>query len=268
MLSISIVTYRIQEEPFREVISHLNRAAEKLHLEDRRRISLKVLDNGDQVTLLESLLAELNPVVIRYEVIGGLNNIGYGRAHNLAILTSRSDYHLILNPDVLLSENSLLNGIHYLSSHPDVAALTPYAADQNGNTQYLCKRFPSVLDLFLRGFAPVWLKRRFDERLSRYELRESTNSEVVDDVPLISGCFMLCNTEKLKHIGGFDERFFLYFEDYALSIELRKLGKLTYLPEVKIVHHGGNSARKGIRHIFHFIRSGLTFFNTYGWKVY
>jgi len=77
---------------------------------------------------------------------------------------------------------------------------------------------------------------------------------------------MLCRTEALKKINGFDDRFFLYFEDFALSIELRKLGKLMYIPSMKIIHLGGHAARKGMRHIFFFISSGFRFFNRYGWK--
>src|SRR5690606_11033925 len=130
----------------------------------------------------------------------------------------------------------------------------------------LCKQYPALWDLFLRGFAPAWLKRLFSKRLQRYECRDLTNGAAPADVPLISGCFMLCRTEQLQRAGGFDEGFFLYFEDFDLSLALGKLGRLRFLPDCRIVHHGGNTARKGLKHIRYFVRSAARFYRKHGWK--
>jgi len=78
---------------------------------------------------------------------------------------------------------------------------------------------------------------------------------------------MLCRREFLEKAGYFDDKYFLYFEDFALSLELNKQGILVYQPAVKIVHYGGGASRKGLRHIGYFIRSAIRFFNAYGWKI-
>jgi GT2 family glycosyltransferase len=78
---------------------------------------------------------------------------------------------------------------------------------------------------------------------------------------------MLCRTDFLKKTGGFDERYFLYFEDFALSMEMQKHGALHFLPSMKIIHYGGDTAKKGLRHIVMFISSSIKFFNQYGWKL-
>ena len=266
-LSISIVTYRIDKLAFCKVLENLYNAISCLAGRESGPVQITIIDNGNQQELLEDIARNRAADIAHIEIVGGLNNIGYGRAHNLAILTTRAPYHLILNPDVLLSEDCLVAGLDYLRQHQKISAVAPFATDAEGNVQYLCKNFPSVLDLLLRGFAPETLKRYFQTRLSRYELRNVITNQAVEGVPLISGCFMLCNSNMLKQAGGFDERFFLYFEDFALSMELKKQGPLAFLPQMKIRHFGGNSARKGIKHIGMFINSGIKFFNTYGWKI-
>jgi GT2 family glycosyltransferase len=97
-------------------------------------------------------------------------------------------------------------------------------------------------------------------------MRDRDQYMVQLDIPLASGCFMFFRRPVLGRLGGFSERFFLYFEDYDLSMRTHRYGDIVYVPAVRIVHFGGNTARKGIRHIILFIRSAVTFFNLYGWK--
>ena len=78
---------------------------------------------------------------------------------------------------------------------------------------------------------------------------------------------MLCRTSALQSAGGFNERFFLYFEDFALSRELGKQGALHHVPTVRIIHHGGGASRKGLKHIRYFAASALRFYQQYGWKL-
>jgi len=85
-------------------------------------------------------------------------------------------------------------------------------------------------------------------------------------IPLISGCFILCRASALTKVSGFDSSYFLYFEDFDLSLRLRTIGELAFLPSVKITHEGGFAARKGIYHILIFARSAFRFFNKFGWK--
>ncbi|WES91767.1 glycosyltransferase [Aeromonas hydrophila] len=86
------------------------------------------------------------------------------------------------------------------------------------------------------------------------------------DPPIVSGCFMLFRTDVLQLLGGFDPRFFLYFEDFDISLRAGKISRIAYVPQVKVVHHGGHASRKGWRHIWMFGRSMVTFFNIHGWR--
>jgi GT2 family glycosyltransferase len=132
--------------------------------------------------------------------------------------------------------------------------------------QYLCKRYPSLWVLFLRGFAPARLRRRFAPALDHYEMRDVIGDRFVPGVPLASGCFMLARTPLLTRVGGFDPRFFMYFEDYDLSLRVGRESQVAYVPRARIVHHGGDASRKGVRHVAWFMRSAWRFFARHGWR--
>jgi GT2 family glycosyltransferase len=235
------------------------------------RVELWLVDNGPgfcHAEKLQTLLAEgeVGNAFYRAEVKTGHGNVGYGAGHNLAIETSQLQYHLVLNPDVLLAEDSLAAALQFMIAHPEAGLLAPAVVNGEGNRQYLCKRYPTVLDLFLRGFAPSFLRRLFQKRLDHYEMRDLIGNEVVWDVPIISGCFMLFRRSVLRQIGGFSSAYFLYFEDFDISLRTAQVARIAYVPTVRITHFGGQAARKGWRHITMFSRSVMIFFKQHGWK--
>jgi GT2 family glycosyltransferase len=195
-------------------------------------------------------------------------NLGYGRAHNLAIRQIFSDYHLVLNPDVILDKASLGNALQFMNRYPNVALLTPYSVNDSGNKESLHKRYPDLLTLLMRGFAPASFRERSRGKIAHYEMRDRDPDTIDHDIPLASGCFMFFRTPILKKLGGFSEKFFLYFEDYDLSIRTHELGEIAYVPDVRVMHFGGGAARKGFKHVFLFIRSSITFFTLHGWRLW
>jgi len=265
VLTISIVVYKpnfkILERALDSIFVSLSQ--NPILLEESKII---IIDNGNQRKILDNTVRTYLDNGLQINIVSSVDNIGYGKAHNLAILNSLSKYHLILNPDVILSTDVLMIGLEYLEGNEDVAAINPKCFDDNNKVQYIAKTYPNLLVLLIRGVAPNFIKNIFVKKLSKYEVRKIVDKDTISEIEIMSGCFMLCRTEALKKINGFDDRFFLYFEDFALSIELRKLGKLMYIPSMKIIHLGGHAARKGMRHIFFFISSGFRFFNRYGWK--
>ncbi|WP_415868259.1 glycosyltransferase family 2 protein [Burkholderia ubonensis] len=266
-LSVSLVVYRPDAAVFARTLESLGLAIN----ETRKRhhgfaIDLFIIDNGG-LPDIGSSLAALDTAGIRHVIVSGQGNVGYGRGHNLAIERADSDYHLVLNPDVDIEREALTRALEFWGTHPDVGLLTPRIDDGDGNLQYLCRRYPTLLDLIVRGFMPLSIKRRFSSRLSRYEMRDVINDcDVVWDPPIVSGCFMLFRTAVLKRLGGFDARYFLYFEDYDLSLRTHDLARVAYVPSVRVAHYGGGASRKGIAHIRMFAASAFKFFNRFGWK--
>lgn len=199
-------------------------------------------------------------------ILSNGENVGFGVAHNSVLPMIDSEYHLILNPDLELDKLSMAKSISFMTNNHECGLLTPFATWGDGEVQRLCKRYPSVFDLVLRGFAPSFIKRFFDCRLASYEMADILGDDVVWDPLIVSGCFMLFRTEIFKTVGGFDSRFFLYFEDFDISLRTAQISRIAYVPQVKVVHHGGRASRKGWKHIKMFGRSMVTFFNIHGWR--
>ena len=97
-------------------------------------------------------------------------------------------------------------------------------------------------------------------------MRDLMHDQVVWNPTVVSGCFMLFRTAVLKELGGFDPSFFLYFEDFDLAIRSTRVTRVAYVPQVSIVHYGGNAARKGVKHVRMFAGSAFRFYNKHGWK--
>jgi GT2 family glycosyltransferase len=280
-LSVSVVIHQLDEDVLGSTLQSLLTAVRTARsLGQIAQGHLYLVDNsesvGNQVALqrLASQLADCNPE-LDARVISGHGNVGYGRGHNLAMQAADQQpnssqgehYHLVLNPDVIMQPDAIAEGLGWLSAHPDTVAVAPTIDDGRGDRASACKRYPTVFDFLLRGFAPVFVRRRFAGRLARYEMRDLPADRPTENIPIISGCFMLFRQAALRQLNGFDPAYFLYFEDFDLSLRTHQLGSLTYLPSMHITHLGGHSAKKGLRHIAMFARSALRFFSTHGWRL-
>lgn len=266
-LSISIVVYRPDFALLQSTLQGIVGACDALRaVRPTFALHLSVVDNGGLPDVTE-LLEILRTRGVVCEVLSGHGNVGYGRGHNLAIERSVSSFHLVLNPDIELDPQALVNATGFMEAHPEAGLLAPRVGDDAGQLQYLCRRFPTLVDLFVRGFLPTGIRRLFARRLARYEMQDVINErDIVWDPPIISGCFMLFRTKALKALAGFDARYFLYFEDYDLSLRAHDVTRVAYVPLVRALHHGGGAARKGSAHIRMFVSSAYKFFNRFGWK--
>jgi GT2 family glycosyltransferase len=267
--SATVVTYRPDIAVLERSIASL--ASAVLLARDAGLVSqavLYVVDNGPAEALGPiAQAAKSFAAAGALEILHGHGNVGYGRANNLVLPRLDSDVHLVMNPDVELDRDALVAALAALRGSEGVGAVAPAVRGPAGERQYLCKRYPSLWVLFLRGFAPSFLRRRFAATLDRYEMRDLPAGNEVSPVPLASGCFLLMRTPLFQRLGGFDPRFFMYFEDYDLSLRIGREARVAYVPQSRIVHYGGEASRKGWRHVAWFMRSAWRFFATHGWKI-
>ena len=273
-LTVSIVTYRPDAVLLERCLAKLALAIGAARA-DRvlGSVAVALIDNSESRDIADEgiRLARISfaDSGVQLHFLHGHANIGYGVAHNLMLNGTGGDYQLVLNPDVELASDALANAIRWLDTNPNVVAVAPAVTRPDGVPDFLCRRYPAALDLILRGFAPRIVRRLFRQRLERYELRDvidPASDKPVAGLPVMSGCCMLVRRKAIDATGGFDPKFFLYFEDYDWSVRLNKLGGTAYLPAFRVVHHGGGAARKGWKHVGWFVRSAFRFYNKHGWR--
>lgn len=273
-LQVSIVTFRpdwhLLERCLRKLALAIGAARESGVL---RTVHVALVDNSADRAIAAKVVdlgrTRFADSGVQVSYVHGHQNIGYGAAHNLALHGSGADYHLVLNPDVELAADALLNAVRWMNAHPDVGAIAPQVKRRDGTRDYLVKRKPAVLDLALRGFLPRVGRLLFRSRLDRYEMRDVIDADPerdIVDVAAMSGACMLLRRKAVDQTGGFDPRFFLYFEDYDWTVRLNKVTRTAYVPSFEVVHHGGGASRKGMRHVGHFMKGGWRYYRKHGWK--
>ena len=269
-LSAAIVAYRTDADTLHRCLASLARSALAARAGGLlSAIDLHLIDNGaPQWPSIDARTLAAWPASLGVPALwSGQGNVGYGAANNLVLAELRSDYHLVMNPDVEVAEEAVAAVLRAFRAHPEAGLLAPAVLGSDGQRQYLCKRYPSLWVLFLRGFAPGFARRMFRSSIERYEMRDSIGEAYLSKVPLASGCFMAVRTALFRKLGGFDPGYFMYFEDYDLSLRIGRDAKVVYSPRARIVHHGGEASRKGWRHVVWFLRSAWRFFATHGWKI-
>jgi len=251
-INASIVLYHNSTEQLTKAI--------KSFLNTELKVKLYLVDNS-----LNDDLKELEKLDERVEYIFNNANLGYGSAHNIAMLKSIEEdalYHVVLNPDIYFEVGVLEKLFDYMEKNSQIGNVLPQVLYSAGEVQHLCKLLPTPTDLILRRFIPSksWKEKRND----LYELRFSSYDKVMN-VPSLSGCFMFMRVSALKKVGLFDENIFMYLEDVDLNRRLHTKYKTMFYPEVSIVHEYAKESYKSKKLLMFHIQSAIYYFNKWGW---
>jgi GT2 family glycosyltransferase len=225
-----------------------------------------LLDNGsaDESLAIANQFARSDS---RLSVIANGRNRGFAHGHNRILEQVDSTFHVFCNPDVALTTGTLDTLVTFLRQTPDAAVVCPRVHFTDGRLQPLNRRHPTLWDLFLRRFMPRPLRRPFDGRMRRYDMRDR-GYESSYDVPFVSGAFMMVRTAIVKAAGGFDERYFLYFEDADLSRTMQERGWRTiFCPDAVITHAWRREAHSSVSGALVFCVSAFRYFNKWGWRL-
>lgn len=178
--------------------------------------------------------------------IANLNNVGFGVANNQAAEVAIGKYLFFLNPDAYL----LNDAVDIFSSFMDryanqsVACCGGHLQDEVGNAQMSYGNFPSLLEVFSQiGFYRFY-RNYFKSHLSISVRNDTTEIRQVD---YLMGAAMFVRAEVFRLVGGFDNRFFLYFEETELAYRMKEAGyKFMLVPQAKIMHLEGGFEKEGV----------------------
>ena len=194
------------------------------------------------------------------EVIRMDKNVGFGAGHNAAIKKADSQYHAVINPDIVMIENAIKEMADYMDENSDIGLLSPRICFPDGRDQILGKRNPHLKYLIasrLRGDEPGAL-------LCEYAMLDCDLSKPVD-IENATGCFMMFRTDVLKKIGGFDERYFMYFEDSDITRTIRKFSRVVYYPYATVSHVWARDSKRNTKLMMIHMQSMLKYYAK--WKM-
>jgi len=178
-------------------------------------------------------------------IIEHRGNLGYGRGNNLAARNARGEFLLILNPDNTLPPDATWQMLRVLRSREDVGIVGPALVHSDGTVRPSARRFPTISDLLRKRLFPdAW------QATYKREMRQFGNDEPVQVDWLVGAC-LLMRTALFRRLGGFDERYFLFFEDIDLCRRAKLLGKnVLYLPRVRVLDRKARLSGRSLLSLF------------------
>ncbi|SVD30870.1 uncharacterized protein METZ01_LOCUS383724, partial [marine metagenome] len=215
-LSVIIVSYNVKyflEQCLRSVI----KATQNLEVE------IIVVDNNSVDESAEMVKRKFPNITL----IHNKENVGFSKANNQAILQTKGEFILLLNPDTLVEEDALEKSVTFMSDNKEAGAVGVQMVDGKGKFLDESKRgvpnFQTSLFKFL-GFHRFFPKFKLFNHYYLGFLKKEQRHEV----EILVGAFMLIKKSVLDKVGPLDEQFFMYWEDTDLSIRISESGYKNY----------------------------------------
>jgi N-acetylglucosaminyl-diphospho-decaprenol L-rhamnosyltransferase len=207
-----------------------------------------VIDNScdaHNAEILEKLFGLPN-----VKLVMNKENIGYIKAHNAVKNEIEGEYVLIVNPDIIWPESTVLTRlVSYMDNHPDVGVLGPKQTTKEGGGAMTVRAFPKFFvqvarRTFLRHF-PVF------RSLVAHDERQDLAHDKTQDVDWLQSSFFVVRKDLWDAVGGFDEDYFLFMADVETCWQAWKRGsRVVYLPEVTVFEDGRRASQGGFLQFF------------------
>lgn len=202
------------------------------------------------INVPETIPPEIKDYRFIKKIIYNAQAKGFATNHNNAFQHCNSAYYCVLNPDIRLQENPFTLLMSTLT-HLKVGVVAALMLDEAGAVQDNARKFPTLFSILKRI---VLKKNKADYSLTNAPL----------SVDWVGGMFMLFRSTIYQQVHGFDERFFLYFEDVDLCGRLRALGhEIIINPQVKVIHNAQRRSHRNLRFLKWHVSSMLRYFYRY-----
>lgn len=234
MLSIIIVNYRSEQ--------YLEKCLASIYRESNpEKLEIIIVNNDQQVDL--RAVKQIYPAI---RLIAQEKNIGFGRACNVGAKEARGELLLFLNPDTQFLDDYASRITDIFKTDAQIGIVGSRLMTDEGKTQW-----------WITG-KEVSLWQILKNNLGIIENKKIWESKTPIFTDWVSGAALTIRCELFKKIGGFDENFFMYFEDEDLCWSARKRDfKVLYDPTLSILHSGGKSCESKIKQKTQFLKSLL-----------
>ncbi len=268
-VSFAIVTFN-NERTIGKCIESIVR-----HVDSRLTYTIYIIDNASKDGTLDIVrnIAEkmdMSPSsdskgssTSNITIIENESNIGFGAGHNIALKFLSSPFHIVVNPDIIIENNCIYEMKEFMDTHSNIGLLSPMIKYPDGRLQYLCKRNPTFMDLFIR----LAFSRFFTKRQYHFEMRDTGYSKEFN-IEYATGCFMFFRTALLKQLSGFDERIFLYLEDADITRRMNQISASVFYPYNYVIHEWQRGSHKSLKLMWINVQSATHYFRKWGFKLW
>lgn len=214
-LSVIIVTYN-SENYILNCLSSLERAVRNIQHE------IFIIDNNST----DQTKSRIRDFTGAYTLIENRQNYGFARAVNIGLERGSGGCFLIINPDIVITSDSLRPMIDFMKNNPKAGMCGCKLLNDDGSLQYSMGSFPTLLSILCRIVLP--------RRMRKYRLR---GYEKVTECDWVTGAFTLVRNNVVRQVGYLDENYFLHYEDVDYCLQAKKKGWRTYYhPAVSAYH--------------------------------
>ncbi len=166
-------------------------------------------------------------------VLAQSTNAGFGAANNIGARAARGEFLFLLNNDTVCSSPMLQQLADILKANGSASAAAPRLVNTDGSFQLSAGHMPSITG--------EWRTKRLQRAVAKAR-PDALNVAQQRDPVWVSAAALMIRTDAYRQLGGFDERFFMYFEDVDLCVRLRaEAGPILYEPSIVLIHLGGGS---------------------------
>lgn len=251
-ISFAIVTYNNADIIQNTISSLINNIPEQYNY------CLYIIDNNSTDKTID-IVKEIKGNIV---VLAQGANKGFGAGHNVVIPTLESEYHFVVNPDIIINDNKqIAKMIDYMDRNESIGMLSPLILNTDMTIQYLLKNNPTVFDMFLRWLPFNICRKRQDEFVNR-----QSGYDKIMLIEYASGCFMMFRTKIFKQIYGFDESFFMYLEDADITRRVNQVSKAIFFPEAYVIHKWERLGHKKLKYMLITLHSMYIYFSKWGWN--
>lgn len=255
---VSIITVGMNHKKFIEVLY------KSLFTENKPSIDFEAIyiDNCSTDDSIDFLKTHYPQV----KIIPNTEPLGFGENNNKGVMASVGDCIAIINPDIILIDNSIDKICKELNYAKGNSIYAPQLLNPDGTVQYSVRSFITLRMLMRR-----LLSRGDDNNISNEMIKylcKDINADETQTVDWAMGAALFMNRETYAQLGGFDQRYFLYMEDEDMCLRAWKMNiPVIYYPKAKMIHnHLRGSSKLGKKTLMHF-KSLFTFFRRHGLSV-
>lgn len=215
-------------------------------------IRIIVVDNASTDGSEKAVVDHPNVKLIRSN-----ENLGFGKACNLGAKHADGDFLLFLNPDASVFPDTLDKALAFMQNprHADIGICGVQLMDETGHVARSCSRFPTPLGFVVHALGLDRIFPRLGHSMVDWPHDETR------EVDQVIGAFFLVRRPLFENLKGFDEKFFVYYEEVDLSKRARDIGwRSVYLADAQAFHAGGGTSNQvKARRLFYSLRSRLLY---------